>query len=127
MDIKGILNEYSDIVAEIEKMKCYIIELRNKTKNQMQTAETKEEKEIIYNKFKVHIGMIRDNPNVRKKYLFLKNRKKELYNLILSIQQKKFKTKKKKIVTENITYSEEHRQLNDFIKTFHVGNNDVDR
>lgn len=81
-NINYILDEYVSVTNELKKLKEYVYELRDISLNNINNADSDEEKKMFYNKFKQDIDQIKNNKDFIKKYRSLKKKQNELIKLI---------------------------------------------
>jgi hypothetical protein len=80
----SLLDEYSAVCIELEKIKDNIITLRNKTKGEFMIAKTNQEKRDIFLHFKGEIRKIKNDRSISAKYRELKVQKGILKSKIVS-------------------------------------------
>ena len=99
LNISKMLDEYSTITIELEKIKEKIFNVRNATKEKLIAAKTNQEKQEIFSQFQKEIKKFKNDTDISLRYKNLKKQKEILRNKIIN----QFKSNKSDIVSQNST------------------------
>lgn len=102
-DISNLLDEYSTVCIELEKIKEKILNFRNITKEKLIDAKTEQEKLNIFMQFKKDIKNIKNDKTVSSKYKDLKKQKEKLHAGIVD-KFKSFNTNNTELINNDLTF-----------------------
>jgi hypothetical protein len=79
-----LLQEYSTVMSDLEKIKNQIIVIKDITENKIRHAKNENEKASIFVEFKGEMDKMRQDKNMKKKYKQLQQKKNSLESSMLS-------------------------------------------
>lgn len=74
----NLLDEYSSVCIEMEKIKSRIFDLRDNTKKKIMSAKTQKEKQDIFSQFKEEVLNIKSDKSISERYIMLKLERNQL-------------------------------------------------
>lgn len=160
IQISKLLDEYSIVCIELEKIRNKIIDFRNTTKDKLLSAKTIDEKRKIFLQFRKEIKNIKTDKSISDNYLNFKKQKNDIRTKIINLFQQSypfessnvkckdvndtrqifdeneirdadndlafllnkysFNDNNKNTYIDDIHYTPEHNQVNNFVKTFNT-------